>query len=313
MGPCPNDIVSSKSLSTTTTILSEIKKQQVISSAGKTDLTYSHKYVWRNIIFMLYAHLGAFYGLYLLLTEAKMVLLFEILYGYLSLIGVTGGTHRLWSHRSYKAKFPLRVLLMIFQTAAFQNHIYEWSRDHRVHHKFSETDGDPHNAKRGFFFCHMGWLMVKKHPDVLNKGKRIDMSDLEKDPVVVFQRKYYPVLMPLLAFILPTLIPIYVWNTDPWTAWYGTLFRWVITVNGTWCVNSFAHLWGSRPYNTPIFNLTARFIDFFAKFGWAYDLKVVSEETIKRRILRTGRRKHIRKRKTIWGWVTRTCDDSSPL
>ncbi|KAJ9598830.1 hypothetical protein L9F63_026635, partial [Diploptera punctata] len=268
---------------------------------------------------------GPFYGLYLLLTEAKMVLLFEILYGYLSLIGVTGGTHRLWSHRSYKAKFPLRVLLMIFQTAAFQNHIYEWSRDHRVHHKFSETDGDPHNAKRGFFFCHMGWLMVKKHPDVLNKGKRIDMSDLEKDPVVVFQRKYYPVLMPLLAFILPTLIPIYVWDVDPWTAWYGTLFRWVITVNGTWCVNSFAHLWGSRPYNTrlmhnavqfmlcmligegfhnyhhtfpydykaaelrsPIFNLTARFIDFFAKFGWAYDLKVVSEETIKRRILRTG-------------------------
>ena len=58
-----------------------------------------------------------------------------------------------------------------------------------MHHKFSETDGDPHNAKRGFFFCHMGWLMVKKHPAVLNKGMRIDMSDLERDPVVMWQRK----------------------------------------------------------------------------------------------------------------------------
>lgn len=56
-------------------------------------------------------------------------------------------------------------------TMALQNDIYDWSRDHRVHHKFSETDGDPHNAKRGFFFSHVGWLLCKKHPDVLNKGK----------------------------------------------------------------------------------------------------------------------------------------------
>jgi stearoyl-CoA desaturase (delta-9 desaturase) len=71
----------------------------------------------------------------------------------------------------------------------FQNSIYEWSRDHRVHHKFSETDADPHNAKRGFFFSHMGWLLVKKHPDVRDKGKTVDMSDLEKDFVVVFQHR----------------------------------------------------------------------------------------------------------------------------
>jgi stearoyl-CoA desaturase (delta-9 desaturase) len=75
------------------------------------------------------------------------------------------------------------------QHFAFQNHIYEWSRDHRVHHKFSETDADPHNAKRGFFFSHVGWLLLKKHPDVRNKGKAVDMSDLEKDFVVVFQRR----------------------------------------------------------------------------------------------------------------------------
>lgn len=68
-----------------------------------------------------------------------------------------------------------------------QNSILEWSRDHRSHHKFSETDADPHNAKRGFFFAHIGWLMVKKHPDVKEKGKVLDLSDLTSEKIVVFQ------------------------------------------------------------------------------------------------------------------------------
>lgn len=104
-------------------------------------------------------------------------------------MGITAGAHRLWAHKAYKAKWPMRLLLGIFQTIAFQNHIYEWVRDHRVHHKFTDTDADPHNSKRGFFFSHMGWLMVRKHKDVLIKGKTVDMSDLEKDWVVVWQRK----------------------------------------------------------------------------------------------------------------------------
>lgn len=72
---------------------------------------------------------------------------------------------------------------------SLQNHIYEWVRDHRVHHKFTDTNADPHNAQRGFFFSHMGWLLVRKHPDVISKGATIDMSDLEKDFVVVWQRR----------------------------------------------------------------------------------------------------------------------------
>ena len=72
---------------------------------------------------------------------------------------------------------------------SLQNDIVEWSRDHRAHHKYSETDGDPHNAKRGFFFAHMGWLLVRKHPDVKAKGRLLDVSDLIADPVCSFQRR----------------------------------------------------------------------------------------------------------------------------
>lgn len=59
------------------------------------------------------------------------------------------------------------------------------------HHfsQYTDTNADPHNSQRGFFFSHMGWLFVEKHPDVTTFGKRVDMSDLESDPALLIQRK----------------------------------------------------------------------------------------------------------------------------
>lgn len=79
--------------------------------------------------------------------------LFSAMFLYtLSGLGITAGAHRLWAHRSYKARFPLRVILALFNTLAFQDCAMHWARDHRVHHKYSETDADPHNATRLDFF-----------------------------------------------------------------------------------------------------------------------------------------------------------------
>lgn len=74
-------------------------------------------------------------------------------------------------------------------TVVPQNCLYVWIRDHRQHHKYSDTVADPHNASRGFFFSHIGWLMVRKHPEVIEKGKKIDMTDIEMDPYAMFQKK----------------------------------------------------------------------------------------------------------------------------
>lgn len=68
--------------------------------------------------------------------------------------------------------------------------MFIWCRDHRLHHRYADTDADPHNAKRGFFFSHIGWLMTKKHPYVIKLGKRIDMRDLQEDWMVMLQKKY---------------------------------------------------------------------------------------------------------------------------
>lgn len=57
------------------------------------------------------------------------------------------------------------------------------------HYRYSDTDADPHNATRGFFYSHMGWLLVRKHPEVLRRGKFVDMEDIYANPVLRFQKK----------------------------------------------------------------------------------------------------------------------------
>uniref|UniRef100_A0A2I2ZW12 Stearoyl-CoA desaturase 5 n=1 Tax=Gorilla gorilla gorilla TaxID=9595 RepID=A0A2I2ZW12_GORGO len=144
--------------------------------------------VWRNVVLMSLLHLGAVYSLVLIPKAKPLTLLWAYFCFLLAALGVTAGAHRLWSHRSYRAKLPLRIFLAVANSMAFQNDIFEWSRDHRAHHKYSETDADPHNARRGFFFSHIGWLFVRKHRDVIEKGRKLDVTDLLADPVVRIQR-----------------------------------------------------------------------------------------------------------------------------
>ncbi|RZC41504.1 FA desaturase domain containing protein [Asbolus verrucosus] len=301
---------------------------------------YKVQIVWRNILLFIYLHIAGLYGLYCFIFTAKWnTVLWTYLLALITTQGICAGAHRLWAHRAYKAKLPLRIILCIWQTHALQNHIYEWVRDHRVHHKFSETDADPHNSRRGFFFSHMGWLLCRKHSDVITKGKTVDLSDLEADAVVMFQKKYYLILAPLLAFIVPAWVPWYFWNEDGYISWYtASMFRYALTLHGTWLVNSAAHMWGSKPYDENINavenitvsyitngegfhnyhhvfpwdykaaelwsyrgNWSTAFIDFMAKIGWAYDLKSVSAEMVERRVKKTGdgsRRDNL----PLWGW-----------
>lgn len=70
-----------------------------------------------------------------------------------------------------------------------QNSLEQWVRDHRLHHKHSDTNADPHNANRGLFFSHIGWLMMKKNKEVIIRGKQMDMTDIHEDPILIFYNK----------------------------------------------------------------------------------------------------------------------------
>lgn len=169
--------------------------------------------------------------------------------------------------------------------------------------------------------------MCKKHPDVIQKGKHVDVSDLLEDPVVVWQRKYYFRLVFVFNYLLPVFIPWYFWGISWWHATLMSVIRYIFVLHLTWLVNSAAHIHGSRPYDVRIgpreqnfwkyfmflgemyhnfhhvfpfdykaseygwfgqWNLTAMFIDLMAFFGQAYDLKTVSENVIQHRKDRTG-------------------------
>lgn len=137
--------------------LKEYKSKRIIEHSHFCYIALGDfKIVWVNVIAFIILNSVTLYSYYRIfwrmhLYQGPMVLC-SVLAIYAG-IGITAGAHRLWSHRSYKAKLPLRIFLMIGQTIAGQNSVYTWCRDHRMHHKFSETDADPHNSKRGFFFA----------------------------------------------------------------------------------------------------------------------------------------------------------------
>ena len=147
---------------------------------------------WPMIIYIGLCHYWAVLGLTRLATVHTYTLLWAYVLWPITGLGITAGVHRLWSHRSYTAGPALRCLLMLMNSIANQGSIFHWARDHRVHHKHSETTADPHNAQRGFFYAHVGWLLCKKHPDVVKEGKKLDFNDLKRDGFVMFQRKLDP-------------------------------------------------------------------------------------------------------------------------
>ncbi|XP_076672881.1 acyl-CoA Delta-9 desaturase-like isoform X2 [Andrena cerasifolii] len=235
---------------------------------------YESNIVWPSVIVFAYLHVAALYGTYLLFTSAKlMTAAFAFVLYMICGAGITAGAHRLWAHKSYKAKWPLQVLLMISNSVAFQYPVIHWARDHRVHHKFSETNADPYNVKRGFFFAHVGWLLCRKHPDVKEKGKEVDVSDLEKNPVLAFQKR----------FIYPSenLGVSIVACGEGWHN-YHHVFPWDYKTS---------ELGNYR------FNITTAFIDLFAKIGWAYDLKMVPSVLVQKKVKRSGDGSH-----EVWGW-----------
>jgi stearoyl-CoA desaturase (delta-9 desaturase) len=204
---------------------------------------------WPMIIYIGLAHVAALVGLVCLPQCNKWTLLWAFVLWPITGFGITGGVHRLWSHRSYKATFPLRVFLMLINSIANQGSIWHWARDHRVHHKHSETDADPHNATRGFFFAHMGWLFVKKHKAIIEAGKKLDFSDLAEDSTVVFQKVLDPWFALFMCFVFPGLICT-LWGGKFWEGfWVAGALRYIVVLHFTWLVNSAAHFFGDHPYD----------------------------------------------------------------
>ncbi|HJT82799.1 MAG TPA: hypothetical protein VJ719_16500 [Chthoniobacterales bacterium] len=91
------------------------------------------------------------------------------------------GYHRLFSHMTFRAKLPVRLLTLIFGAGAFENSALMWASEHRRHHKHVDHDDDPYDITKGFFHAHIGWLLFKLWPE----PPFDNVADLKRDPLDV--------------------------------------------------------------------------------------------------------------------------------
>ena len=163
-------------------------------------------------------------------------------------ISITAGYHRLFSHKSHSASWPLRLFYAVFGAAAFQNSAIKWCSDHRRHHLKTDTDEDPYSIVRGFFWAHMGWVMISENEDKIEHVK-----DLQADPILVWQDKHIFKIGGFAGIIFPGLIGLVIiggLNGFLGGVIWGGLVRLVMVHHGTFLINSGAHYWGKQNYST---------------------------------------------------------------
>jgi stearoyl-CoA desaturase (delta-9 desaturase) len=154
---------------------------------------------------------------------------------------ISAGYHRLFSHKAYVASWPVRLFLLLFGAASFENSALKWSSDHRLHHRFvDDLEKDPYAIGKGFWYAHWTWVMEDK--DVPMVG----VSDLQKDPLVMWQHRYFFRIGAAVALI-PVAIGLVTGNLMGHLV-VGLLLRIVLTHHTTFLINSAAHVFGSRPY-----------------------------------------------------------------
>ena len=195
---------------------------------------------WVSASFIIGIHLIALLGFFTFNWSALTLCIF--LYWITGGLGITLGFHRLLTHRSFQVPKWLEYFLALCGTLALQSGPITWVATHRHHHKTSDTYLDPHSPTKGFWWSHMEWtlrdvwFMPKLEYSTL-------ISDLSNDKFYQFLNKN--VLLP--SFILSTLL--YLLGGWSFVIW-GIFVRLVLTWHCTWLVNSAAHIWGYRTYDT---------------------------------------------------------------
>jgi len=171
-----------------------------------------------------------------------------------TMLSITVGYHRLFSHLAFKAKLPVRLFTLIFGACAFENSCLDWVSDHRRHHKHVDHDEDPYDISKGFLWAHIGWLMFKLNP----VPPMDNVNDLRKDKLVMWQDRYVHWIGLVVGILIPTALS-FGWNSwhglDPWTGAIGGFLlagvaRIVVAQHCTFFINSLCHTLGRQPYSS---------------------------------------------------------------
>lgn len=187
--------------------------------------------------FFIFLHVAALMAFFPFAFSWSAVALMFFLHWLTASAGICLGYHRYLTHRSLEVPKWLGYTLVFIGTLAVENGPIKWVGQHRMHHAGSDTDRDPHNANKGFWWAHFKW-MLNTHvefddPEYIRKYTK----DLNDDKFYQFLDKYFVGIQVAFGFLLFAIggIPFVVW---------GIFVRIVLVYQSTWLVNSAAHCFG---------------------------------------------------------------------
>jgi fatty-acid desaturase len=213
-----------------------------MSTQMEHPLSIDHrKFNWVTAGIMAFFHIGAVAAFFYFSWSAVLTAVF--LYWVAGSLGIGMSYHRLLTHRGYKTPKPVEYFLTLCATLALERGPISWVTTHRIHHRFSDRDGDPHTPNDGKWWAHMGWVLSgnSMHHDAAVVAKY--SPDLASDPVHRWLTEYHWVPTAVLSVIL------YLIGGLPFLLW-GVFFRAVFGLHCTWLVNSATHIWGTRRFKT---------------------------------------------------------------
>jgi fatty-acid desaturase len=196
---------------------------------------------WVTAFSMAFFHISAIAALFFVTWKALLVAAF--LWWVSGSLGIGMGYHRLLTHRGYETPKWLEYFLTICATLTLEGGPIFWVATHRIHHKYSDREGDPHSPKDGTWWAHMGWILTGKsmHHDTTTLAHYV--PDLAKDKFHVWITQYHYLPLVVLGIVLLAIggLPFLMW---------GIFARTVFGLHATWLVNSATHMWGSRRFST---------------------------------------------------------------
>lgn len=199
-----------------------------------------------RFIWWIFLHAGALLApFYFTWSGLVLCIVLYLLAGF----GVTMGYHRLLTHRSFQTPRFVEYILTFFGVIANQGAPIQWVAAHRVHHRHSDQEGDPHSPRDGGFWAHaLWWMCENKYLDDMTEYSKY-VTDLLKDPVHRFLNRFYifiPIAFGGLLYVLGQ------WWDGVGMSWllWGFFVRTALVYNATHFVNSAAHKWGYQSYKT---------------------------------------------------------------
>lgn len=172
-------------------------------------------------------------------------------------LGISLGFHRLFTHRSFRARRGLRIALAVAGSLAAEGSLISWVSHHRRHHVYADRPGDPHSPwgmdhgvfrrLRGLFHAHVGWLFSAT-PSSPSRWSQDLLGDRD---VVVISRlaPLWTVLSLALPFGIGWAVTRSIAGAVLALIWAGAV-RIALLHHVTWSVNSLGHMFGKRPYRT---------------------------------------------------------------